>query len=55
MITLNDCLERSLTGPVMREKDFDLKVSARLRELYIGRHEHIPTLAAPGRNRRRLG
>ncbi|MBW1803552.1 MAG: monomethylamine:corrinoid methyltransferase [Deltaproteobacteria bacterium] len=34
MITLNDCLERSLTGPVMREKDFDLKVSARLRELY---------------------
>jgi len=34
MITLNDCLERSVTGPIMKEKEFDLKISARLRQLY---------------------
>ncbi|HLA81772.1 MAG TPA: monomethylamine:corrinoid methyltransferase [Thermoleophilia bacterium] len=34
MIGLRDCLERSLTGPVMRERDFDLAFARKLRELY---------------------
>lgn len=34
MISVKDCLERSLNGPIMKEKKFDLKVASKLRELY---------------------
>jgi len=34
MITINDYLERSNSGPIMEEKDFDLKVAKTLRRLY---------------------
>jgi methylamine--corrinoid protein Co-methyltransferase len=34
MIGVRDILERSLTGPVMKERDFDLAFAKRLRQLY---------------------
>jgi methylamine---corrinoid protein Co-methyltransferase len=34
MIGAQDILERSLTGPVMKERDFDLAFARKLRELY---------------------
>ncbi len=51
MITLNDCLERSVSGPIMKEKDFDLKLSARLRQLYEDSHiEYNPDDVIPNDN-----
>jgi methylamine---corrinoid protein Co-methyltransferase len=36
MIGLKECLERSLSGPIMKERDFDLGFARKLRELHAG-------------------